>query len=195
MGVARVMKPAPRLRWKKRHFNYECQDEVDDVETKFKREFFYEMIYTVKMSTEERITQMEQHVSLWGFCYDLTQLPYNAELLKLCQDFDHALRHLESADIDGTDRCEELIYLCSLLPTGCFAPQDVPQFILDNQLQDDKARSSRRAKGQSPEFGPLPPKPRKKTATMTTPPVVVLPVAARTPVSFHGKLRFKGDKI
>ncbi|KAG0434787.1 hypothetical protein HPB47_018889 [Ixodes persulcatus] len=38
-----------------------------------------------------------------------------------------------------------------------------------------------------PGIGPLPPKPRKKTATMTTPPVVVLPVAARTPVSFHGE--------
>ncbi|CAN8004563.1 unnamed protein product [Ixodes hexagonus] len=103
MGVDSVMKPAPRLRRKKRQFSYECQDEVDDVETKFKREFFYEMIDTVKMSIEERFTQMEQHVSLWGFLYDLSQLPDKAELLKLCQGLDHALRHLESADIGGTD--------------------------------------------------------------------------------------------
>ncbi|CAN8006637.1 unnamed protein product [Ixodes pacificus] len=83
-----VIKPAPRLRRKKRRFSYEFQDEVDDVETKFKREF-YEMIDTV-MSIEERFTQMEQHVSLWGFLYDLTRLPDKAELLKLCQGLDHA---------------------------------------------------------------------------------------------------------
>ncbi|KAG0429933.1 hypothetical protein HPB47_023142, partial [Ixodes persulcatus] len=36
------------------------------------------------------------------------------------------------------------------------------------------------------EFGPLPQKPKKKTATMTTPSLVVLHVAARTIESFHG---------
>ncbi|CAN7997253.1 unnamed protein product [Ixodes pacificus] len=76
---------------------------------------------TVKMSIEESFTQMEQHVSLCGFLYDLTRLSDKEELLKLCQGLDHALRHLESADIDGTDLCEELIYLCSLLPTRCSA--------------------------------------------------------------------------
>lgn len=48
MGIDSATKPAPRLRRKKRQFCYECQDEVDDVETKFKREFFYEMIHTVR---------------------------------------------------------------------------------------------------------------------------------------------------
>lgn len=65
------------------------------------------------MSIEERFTRMEQHVSFWGFLYGLTRLPDKAECLKLCQCLDHActqsLRHLESADIDGTDLCEELI--------------------------------------------------------------------------------------
>ncbi|CAN8001781.1 unnamed protein product, partial [Ixodes hexagonus] len=95
------------------------------------------MIDTVKMSIEDRFTQMEQHVSLWGILYVLTRLPDKAGLLKLCQALDHALRHLESADIDGTDLCEELIYICSLLPSGCSAPRDVLQFILDTHLRDN----------------------------------------------------------
>ncbi|CAN8032847.1 unnamed protein product [Ixodes persulcatus] len=115
MGVDSVIKPAPRLWLKKRPFSYEFHDKVDDVETKFKREF-YETIHTVKMSIEERFTQMEQHVSLWGFLYDLTRLPDKAELLKLCQGLDHALRHLESADINGTNLREELIYLEACCP-------------------------------------------------------------------------------
>ncbi|CAN8006403.1 unnamed protein product, partial [Ixodes pacificus] len=91
MGIDSVMKPAPRLRQKKHQFSHKCRDEVDDVETKFKREFFYEMIDTVKMSIEERFTQMEQQVRLWVFLYDLTRLLDKAGILKLCQGLDHAL--------------------------------------------------------------------------------------------------------
>ncbi|KAG0445507.1 hypothetical protein HPB47_014401 [Ixodes persulcatus] len=48
-----------------------------------------------------------------------------------------------------------------------------------------KARSSRRNQGLLPELGPLLQKSRKRTATMTTPPVVILPVTPRTPTPFH----------
>ncbi|KAM7307947.1 hypothetical protein ISCGN_011583 [Ixodes scapularis] len=66
-------------------------------------------------------------------------------------------------------------------PSDVLSPGRLP--FAEDQI---KARSSRRSQGLLPELGPLPQKSKKKTATMTTPPVVVLPVAARTPASFHG---------
>ncbi|KAG0434231.1 hypothetical protein HPB47_019253 [Ixodes persulcatus] len=52
---------------------------------------------------------------------------------------------------------------------------------------DADARASRRTKVQLPESGPLLQKP-KKIRTMTTPPVVVVPVAPRTPTPFLGEI-------
>ncbi|KAM7312853.1 hypothetical protein ISCGN_009757 [Ixodes scapularis] len=53
--------------------------------------------------------------------------------------------------------------------------------------EDFKARASRRTRDLPPEFRPLPQTPKKKTATMSTPPVVILPVTPRTPTPFHGE--------
>ncbi|KAG0443130.1 hypothetical protein HPB47_015255 [Ixodes persulcatus] len=55
----------------------------------------------------------------------------------------------------------------------------VPNYVICG-LKNTDTRSSRRNQGLPPELGPLPQKPRKKTVTMTTPPVVVLPVAAHS---------------
>ncbi|KAG0437983.1 hypothetical protein HPB47_017201 [Ixodes persulcatus] len=54
-------------------------------------------------------------------------------------------------------------------------------------VEDADARASRRAKVQLPESEPLLQK-LKKIRTMTTPPVVVVPVAPRTPTPFLGEI-------
>ncbi|CAN7947913.1 unnamed protein product [Ixodes pacificus] len=93
------------------------------------------MIDTV-MLIEERFTQMEQFVSLWGLVYDLTRLSDKAELLKLCQGLDHAetprkcrhgrYRSLREADLPMQPAAHWM---------QC--PPDVLQFMLDNHLRDN----------------------------------------------------------
>ncbi|KAG0432671.1 hypothetical protein HPB47_020612 [Ixodes persulcatus] len=70
-------------------------------------------------------------------------------------------------------------------PTKTRRPSDVLSPGRLPFAEDSNARASHRTEGQLPEFGPLPKKPKKRTATMTTPPVVILPVTPRTPTPFH----------
>lgn len=95
------------------------------------------MVDTVKISIEESFMQIEQHVNLWGFLYNLTKLPERAVIAGLCSDLHHALKDKESADVNDEDFCDELLYLSSLLPPDCSTPVNVLQFILNHNLQDN----------------------------------------------------------
>ncbi|XP_025406733.1 zinc finger MYM-type protein 1-like [Sipha flava] len=75
LGIDPIIKEV-RVRRKKTFFDENTdQDFLISAEERFKREFFYTLVDTVRESIKERFTQFENHKQLWGFLYNLEKLP------------------------------------------------------------------------------------------------------------------------
>ncbi|XP_060878884.1 uncharacterized protein LOC132951154 [Metopolophium dirhodum] len=137
LGIDPIIKEV-QVRRKKTVFNENNdQDFSISAEERFKREFFYTLVDTVRESIKERFTQFENHKQLWGFLYNLEKLPPSEHLfghaVKICME--HS-RKGDSADINSVELFSELKHLSSLLPIGKGSPKSALQFIHDMKLVD-----------------------------------------------------------
>ncbi|KAL4707251.1 hypothetical protein ACJJTC_008332 [Scirpophaga incertulas] len=101
-----------RRRRKKRHFDYEGEDEALELnaEEMFKINYFYVIVDTVRASCRPRFEALKQHESIFGFMYNVKRLKEisDSELLKQCSDLQISMTVGESCDIDGHELYEEL---------------------------------------------------------------------------------------
>jgi hypothetical protein len=111
VGIEKEFK-VQRKRRRRRHFDYETEDEAPELSPKefFQINYFYVVVDTVRGSCQPRFEALKQHQSIFGFLYDIKRLKdiNNAELLKHCSDLQIALSIGEKSDIDGFELCEEL---------------------------------------------------------------------------------------
>ncbi|XP_046753080.1 zinc finger MYM-type protein 1-like [Diprion similis] len=111
---------AVRMRRKKRHFDYESQDEtLSDPTAKFRVDFFHFIIDTAMSSIEERFKLLRSHNDHFQFLYNITNLraASDSDVLKACQKLSKFLTDGDSTDIDDAiDFCQELKDLSIFLP-------------------------------------------------------------------------------
>ncbi|XP_046745549.1 zinc finger MYM-type protein 1-like [Diprion similis] len=109
-----------RMRRKKRHFDYESQDEtLSDPTAKFRVDFFHFIIDTAMSSIEERFKLLRSHNDHFQFLYNITNLraASDSDVLKACQKLSKFLTDGDSTDIDDAiDFCQELKDLSTFLP-------------------------------------------------------------------------------
>ncbi|XP_022160852.1 zinc finger MYM-type protein 1-like [Myzus persicae] len=136
LGIDPIIKEV-RVRRKKTFFDENNdQDFSIGAEERFKRDFFYTLVDTVRESIKEIFTQFENHKQLWGFLYNLEKLPSSEHLLACCKDLHGALSEGDSADINSVELYSELKHLSTLLPIGKGSPKSALQFIHDMKLVD-----------------------------------------------------------
>jgi hypothetical protein len=101
-----------RIRYAKRHFDYEAHDElITTPEEILKIEFLNTLLDTALMQIKERFEQLHQHVETCGFLYKIIEFPKKEELVKYCADLQLALTVVSKADIVGAPLCDELIII------------------------------------------------------------------------------------
>lgn len=82
-----------------------------DPEEAFKTEFFEFMINVAQNSIKDRFESLEAHSETFSFLYEFEHLEEryaNGSLLRLCTDFERALKWNEQSDVDGNELCNEL---------------------------------------------------------------------------------------
>ena len=138
MDIEPEFEAAPRMHRKKCLFSYEGADESSaNPKEMFKRDFFYQLVDTARVSVDECFQQMSEFVDLWGFLYNLSAFSDRNTLMQHCKDLHIALTEGEMGDIDGIDLCEKLGYLQHLLPKNCNDPKDIFQFIANHDVRDN----------------------------------------------------------
>ncbi|GBP65078.1 hypothetical protein EVAR_46872_1 [Eumeta japonica] len=94
-----------RRRRKKRHFDYEGEDETHELNAEeiFKINYFYVIVDNVRASCRPRLEALKHHESIFGFMYNIKRLKEisDSELLKQCSDLQISMTVGESCDIDG----------------------------------------------------------------------------------------------
>lgn len=107
-GIDPIIKEV-RVRRKKTFFDENNdQDFSIGAEERFKREFFYTLVDTVRESIKKRFTQFENHKQLWGFLYNLEKLPSSEHILACCKDLHGTLSGADGADINSVELYSEL---------------------------------------------------------------------------------------
>ncbi|XP_063775718.1 uncharacterized protein LOC134911440 [Pseudophryne corroboree] len=143
--LAKVLEGVPefqatkRIRYVKRHFDYESRD--DQIATtpkkQFEVEFFITLLDVAIMSVRERFQQLNQHAETWGFLYKITELPNREQLEKHCSDLQLALTTGEDADIEGGPLCDELISIQKFVENMAMpTPLNTLNFIKTSKLED-----------------------------------------------------------
>ena len=107
--------------------------EIDPGEA-FREDFFVPLIQVAKDSLQEIFRLLEAHSSLWGFLYDVGDLPN--DLRDRCIRLQDALKTEEESDLDGEELCEELKHITGMLPSDKTEPRDILQFIKDKSAID-----------------------------------------------------------
>ncbi|CAG4930402.1 unnamed protein product [Colias eurytheme] len=101
-----------RRRRKKRHFDYEGEDEGHELNAEeiFKINYFYVIVDNVRASCHPRFKALKHHESIFGFMYNVKRLKEisDSELLKQCSDLQISMTVGESCDIDEHELYEEL---------------------------------------------------------------------------------------
>ncbi|KAJ0182100.1 hypothetical protein K1T71_002822 [Dendrolimus kikuchii] len=101
-----------RRRRKKRHFDYEGEEEAHELNAEeiFKINYFYVIVDNVRASCHPRFEALKHHESIFGFMYNIKRLKEisDSELLKQCSDLQISMTAGESCDIDGHELYEEL---------------------------------------------------------------------------------------
>jgi len=102
---------APRLRRKKKHFDYEGGDEpLIDPQEKFKVAFFLPLVDTAYSAVEERVEQLKAKTSKFEFLFKLDKLPDRQTLLIKCKQLGELMSDgSDESDIRGGELCDELV--------------------------------------------------------------------------------------
>ncbi|XP_074039985.1 uncharacterized protein [Leptinotarsa decemlineata] len=127
---------APRLRGRKKHFDFEVErrdehEPLTDPQEKFKVEFFLPLVDTAKSAVEERFEQLNAKTSKFEFLFNLDKLPDRQTLLIKCQQLEELMSDgADQSDIRGAELCDELVSIQKLLPKeGQKSPMDVLNFL------------------------------------------------------------------
>lgn len=127
-----------RLRKRKKHFDYETEDEpIVDPQNSFKCNFYYSILDSTLSSLNERFQLLKSNSDIFLIFYsikDLIQMPDN-ELMKHCNDLQIHLTDnvLNESDINGPELYEEIKTLRIHLKLE-YNSQDVLNFIFSNNL-------------------------------------------------------------
>lgn len=108
----------PRLRRKKKHFDYEGRDEpLNDPQEQFKIEFFLPLVDTANSAVEGRFEQLKAKTSKFDFLFKLDKLPDRNTLLIKCKELEELMSDgTDQSDIRGAELCDELVSIQKLLP-------------------------------------------------------------------------------
>ncbi|XP_068240177.1 uncharacterized protein [Palaemon carinicauda] len=126
-----------RLRKKKRQFDYEGKDKpVQNAKVNLKVNFYFAVLDVAINSVLERLQQLQQMKSVFGFLYDVKSINgiTNTQLMEHCTKLKKALRDGESKDIDATDLCHELQAVARRLQPDTVTPLDVLKFLCEQGL-------------------------------------------------------------
>ena len=107
----------PRVRRKKKQFDYEANDEAPiDPQERFRVDFFIPLVETAQMAVQERFEQLKAKMSKVEFLFKLDELPKREDLFVKCKDLEDLLSDGDDSDIKGAELCEELISIKDLMP-------------------------------------------------------------------------------
>lgn len=111
-GLTETTFKSPRIRRKKKMFDYEATDEGHELAPKeaFRISYFNVVVDTIRVSCEPRFEALKQHENIFGFLYNVlnvSSMP-DKELLNHCEDLQIALTDGNQRDIDGLELFEEL---------------------------------------------------------------------------------------
>jgi CheY-like chemotaxis protein len=73
-------------------------------------------------SLQSRFEQTKEFRQYWGFLFDLNKLPESNELLKICKDLDIILTDGDDSDISGTELCDQIQSIKTLLSVDVNSP-------------------------------------------------------------------------
>lgn len=139
LGIDPVFKNTKRIRRVKRQFEYEsCDEPVETHEKKFETEFFNTLLDVVLVSLQERFIQLKEHTKIWGFLYNIKEvLSSEKELLENCNNLQSHLTIDTQCDIQGSELCNEILNLKSLLPEEQNnSPIEILNFMKLNKLEE-----------------------------------------------------------
>lgn len=115
LQIEPIFKPLKRVRRVKRHFDENTQDEPIEPRKKLEVEFYNPLLDKAISSIKERFEQLNSYSKSWNFLFCLDKLPNRTELLKSCTELQNKLTVENSADINGTLLCDELISIRAFL--------------------------------------------------------------------------------
>jgi hypothetical protein len=122
-----------RLRRKKRMFDYEGNDNVIiDPEQSFRINVLNKILDDAISSLQSRFEQTKEFRQYWGFLFDFKKIPSSNELLKLCKDLDIILSDGDDSDISGTELCDEIQLIKTLLSGDVNSPLTILQYFKIN---------------------------------------------------------------
>jgi hypothetical protein len=111
-------------RKRNRLFDFEVEDEAVllDPKEKLGVEFFLTTVDTVRNVCDERFALLRQYLDTWGFLFDITVVPCDEDLRKVCGALAIALTDGEFRDISGTELFQELksfhaVYVTTDMPS------------------------------------------------------------------------------
>jgi len=98
-------------------------DSLTNEEENFRVKYFLVLVDQTLASVKKRFEQITQYSEQFGFLYRIGQLKKigEEELFKHCQDIQITLTDGESADIDATDLCSELIIVRTMVNENTIA--------------------------------------------------------------------------
>lgn len=138
--ILEIEKKFKDLSWRiksKRQFDYETlHGEQSDPGNIFKREFFYLLLGTALLVTEDRFEQMESHKSIWGFLYTFHKLPGKCSFLLSLHGSSSKILESQQSDFNGVDLTNKLIHRRQILSVEYKAPKEVLTYILDIESKE-----------------------------------------------------------
>ncbi|XP_065650237.1 uncharacterized protein LOC136078394 [Hydra vulgaris] len=139
LEIPALLEPkSTRIRRKNKQFKYEGDAEpIQDPKEKFNINFYFATLETAIQSVEERFTLIQTISSLFSFLYDAHSLQSvtSKGVMEHCLNFEKALQHGDSKDINAVGLCSELKSISRRVARYTL-PLDLLNFILKNNLTD-----------------------------------------------------------
>ncbi|XP_051165632.1 52 kDa repressor of the inhibitor of the protein kinase-like [Leptopilina boulardi] len=140
LEIEPIFKEIKRVRRVKRIFDEKNKDEpITCPEKKLEVEFFNPLLDTVLSSIKERFQHLNEFSKIWGFLYNVDNLPDRDELLEMCNSLQIKLTINSKSDIEGGQLCDELLSVKGFLVDKSkvkITPLIVLNFIKKHDLQD-----------------------------------------------------------